>query len=66
MKLGVFTVLFGNKPFEETLDYVKELGLEAVEIGTGAYPGDGHCKPAELLKSDVKYRFVIDMASMGR
>ncbi|HEX5069190.1 MAG TPA: sugar phosphate isomerase/epimerase [Vicinamibacterales bacterium] len=49
MKLGVFAVLFGSKPFEETLDYLVELGLEAVEIGTGAYPGDAHCKPAELL-----------------
>ena len=52
MKIGVFAVLFGGKPFEETLDYIKELGLEAVEIGTGAYPGDAHCKPAELLKND--------------
>ena len=56
MKLGVFAVLFGGKPFEETLDYVKELGLEAVEIGTGAYPGDAHCKPAELLKNDKKLK----------
>lgn len=54
MKIGVFTVLFGTKPFEETLDYVKELGLEAVEIGTGAYPGDAHCRPSELLRSDRK------------
>ena len=23
MKLGVFAVLFGNKPFEDVLDYVK-------------------------------------------
>jgi sugar phosphate isomerase/epimerase len=51
MKLGVFTVLFGKKPFEEMLDYVVELGLEAVEIGTGAYPGDAYCKPDELLSS---------------
>ena len=49
MKIGVFAVLFGSKPFEETLDYLVELGLEAVEIGTGAYPGDAHCKPGELL-----------------
>ena len=51
MKLGVFTVLFGSKPFEEMLDYVAGLGVEAVEIGTGAYPGDAYCKPDELLAS---------------
>jgi sugar phosphate isomerase/epimerase len=53
MKIGVFAVVFGSKPFEETLDYLVEAGLEAVEIGTGAYPGDAHCKPGELL-ADAK------------
>src|SRR3954464_2852663 len=37
---------------EEMLDEVVDLGLEAVEIGTGNYPGDRHCKPAELLGDD--------------
>ena len=56
MRIGVFAVLFGDKPFEETLDYLKELGLGAVEIGTGAYPGNAHCKPGELLRSDQKIK----------
>ncbi|MDQ3170631.1 MAG: sugar phosphate isomerase/epimerase, partial [Acidobacteriota bacterium] len=56
MRLGVFTVLFGRKPFEEMLDYVVDLGIEAVEIGTGAYPGDAYCKPGELLASGKKLK----------
>ena len=54
MKLGVFTVLFGDTPFEETLDLVAGLGLQAVELGTGAYPGNAHCNPAQLLGSERK------------
>ena len=52
MKLGVFTVLFGDRPLEEALDRVVAAGLECVEIGTGNYPGDAHCRPAELLADD--------------
>lgn len=52
MKLGVFTVLFGKLSFEEMLDTVKAAGLDAVEIGTGGYPGDAHCNVDELLESE--------------
>lgn len=51
MKLGVFLVLFGGRPLEEALDLVAAQGVKAVEIGTGAYPGDAHCKPDELLEN---------------
>ncbi|OIK13298.1 sugar phosphate isomerase/epimerase [Bacillus sp. MUM 13] len=54
MKLGVFTVLFADKSFEEMLDTVKEAGLHAVEIGTGNYPGNAHCPLDELLESKEK------------
>ena len=54
MKIGVFAVLFSDKPFEKALDYLVELGVEAVEIGTGAYPGNAHCDPAVLLRSERK------------
>lgn len=52
MKLGVFTVLFSKLSFEEMLDKVKASGLDAVEIGTGGYPGDAHCNVDELLESE--------------
>jgi sugar phosphate isomerase/epimerase len=63
MKIGVFAVLFGSKPFEETLDYVVDLGLEAVEIGTGGYPGNAHANPGALLASERRlkaFREAID------
>lgn len=54
MKLGVLTVLYQNLPLEETLDKVAAMGIEAVEIGTGNYPGDAHCRPSELLEDQEK------------
>ena len=54
MKIGVFTVLLADKPFEAALDYLVDLGVEAIELGTGAYPGNAHCDPAALLRSSQK------------
>lgn len=56
MKVGVFTVLFAEMPFEKMLDHVAEAGCEAVEIGTGGYPPDAHCDMAELLKDPAAQR----------
>ncbi|AXI10065.1 TIM barrel protein [Oceanobacillus sp. 143] len=60
MKLGVFTVLFSGKPFEEMLDYVKDAGLQAVEIGTGGNPGTAHCDVDELLESEEKRKIFLE------
>ena len=49
MKLGVFTVLFGNLSFEAMLEKVRSFGLESIEIGTGGYPGSTHCDVDALL-----------------
>ena len=49
MKLGVLTVVYGDRPLDAVLDRVVELGLDAVELGTGNYPGDAHCPADELL-----------------
>ncbi len=54
MRLGVFTVLFQKLPFEAMLEHVAAAGVQAVEIGTGGYPGDHHCPLDALLESEEK------------
>lgn len=56
MKLGVLTVLFGQQSLDEALDYIKKVGVEVVELGTGNYPGNAHCNPDELLGNDKKLK----------
>jgi sugar phosphate isomerase/epimerase len=66
MKLGVFTVLFSQKSFEEMLDHVKEAGLDAVEIGTGGYPGNAHCDLDALLESEeLRKEYLEKVESRG-
>ena len=54
MKLGVFTVLLGQLSFDEMLAKVKSIGLEAIELGTGGYPGSDHINVDELLGDKSK------------
>lgn len=66
MKVGVFSAILSNLPLEKALSHIAGLGCETVELGTGAYPGDAHCKPAELLASKTKREaFVKTVAASG-
>lgn len=66
MKVGVFTVAFGDMKFEEALEYVAGVGVEAVEIGTGNYPGNAHCDTDKLLGSEAERRkFLKAVESRG-
>lgn len=66
MKLGVFSVLFSDKSLDDMLDYVSSMGIEAVELGTGGYPGDAHCKLDELLDDEQKQQeFLEKITSSG-
>ena len=55
MKLSVLANLYGSKPLDEALKIISSLGVHAVEIGAGGYPGKDHCNPAELLADEKKY-----------
>ncbi|WJP97980.1 sugar phosphate isomerase/epimerase family protein [Macrococcus bovicus] len=66
MKLGVFNPLFNDKSFEEMLDYVKASGVEAVEVGTGCYPGSKHIDVDQLLAdADAREAYLKAFAERG-
>lgn len=66
MKLGVFDPIYGRLDLEPMLDRIVEIGLDAVELGCGNFPGDRHCKPAELLADDDACdRFADAVTSRG-
>ena len=52
--IGVFDPVYDKFSLDEMLDKVSALGLEAMEIGTGGYPGTKHCPVQELLDDPAK------------
>ncbi|QOJ18844.1 MAG: sugar phosphate isomerase/epimerase [Phycisphaeraceae bacterium] len=61
MKLGVMAALFTGMEFEAALDYCADVGLDAIELPVGAYPGAPFFKPAEVLASDRRIKDILAM-----
>jgi sugar phosphate isomerase/epimerase len=54
--IGVFDPAFPDLSLEEMIEKFAGWGVEAVEIGTGGYPGTKHCPVQELLDDSAKLR----------
>lgn len=61
MKLSVFSVLYKDKPLNETLDILKSKGIKYVEIGAGGFIGKEHCNPKELIEDSRKREVFLDL-----
>jgi len=48
VRVGVFTALLANLSLDQVIEKLKQLGVNTVELGTGNYPGDPHCKLSML------------------
>ncbi|MHC4128530.1 MAG: sugar phosphate isomerase/epimerase family protein [Planctomycetota bacterium] len=51
MKLGVMAALFGGMKLDSVLTYCAELGLDAIELPAGGYPGQPFFDPRKVLSS---------------
>jgi sugar phosphate isomerase/epimerase len=66
VKLGIFTALLGKRPLDEALDFVCELGIEAVEIGVGGYASSRHLDVKKLLSSvNARSDFLANIRGRG-
>ena len=54
--IGVFDPVFEKLPLDAMIEKISAMGIEAVEIGTGGYPGSPHCPVQELLEDSGKLR----------
>jgi len=49
MDIGVLTVPLHDQDVDDALEYLAGLGVDAVELGCGGWPGQGHLDRADLL-----------------
>ncbi len=65
MKVGVFTPLLSQLPLPAVLEKLKVLNIDTVELGTGNYPGDAHCKLSMLDDTAALTEFQKVLADNG-
>ena len=65
MKVGVFTPLLSQLPLPAVLKKLKALGITTVELGTGNYPSDAHCKLSMLDDPTALAEFQKVLADHG-
>jgi sugar phosphate isomerase/epimerase len=65
MRIGVFTPLLSQLPLAAVLKKLKTLNIDTVELGTGNYSNDAHCKLSMLDDSPAFAEFQKVLADHG-
>jgi sugar phosphate isomerase/epimerase len=65
MRLGVYTALLADLSLDQVIAKLKALDIHTVELGTGGYPGDPHCKLSMLEDARALEEFQAKIAAAG-
>jgi sugar phosphate isomerase/epimerase len=65
MRVGVFTPLLSQLPLKSVLEKLAPLHINTVELATGNYVGDAHCKPSMLENPGALSDFKQILADHG-
>ncbi len=60
MKLGVMSAGLAGMGWDKALDYCQKVGLEAIELPVGCYPGQPFFDPPQVLKDAGAQRRIVD------
>ena len=63
MKLAVFNPVLGERDLEESLAYLSKLGVTAMEMGCGGYPGKQQINPKDYLGNPKACQELLDLFS---
>ena len=60
MYISVVSSIFGGMGLGESLDFLKEQGVGALELGVGGYPGTAHADAKALVRDKAKREALIE------
>jgi sugar phosphate isomerase/epimerase len=65
VRVGVFTALLAQMPLDQVIEKLKKLNIDTVELGTGNYPTDPHCKLSLLESKSALKEFKAKLDDNG-
>ena len=63
MDVGVLTVTLGDESLPDALGYLSGLGVDAVELGCGGFPGDDHLPREGYLDDERAQSDLLDLVA---
>ncbi|MBQ5927105.1 MAG: sugar phosphate isomerase/epimerase [Clostridia bacterium] len=60
MELSVVSSILGEYSLDESLSYLKSIGVNQLELGVGGYPGKAHADALVLCKDEGKRKELVD------
>ncbi|QAU11411.1 sugar phosphate isomerase/epimerase [Halorubrum sp. BOL3-1] len=61
MEVGVLTVPLGGEPIDDAVAYLDEIGVDALELGVGGWPGEDHVDRETLLDDEAAREDLRDL-----
>ena len=63
MDIGVLSVVLGDESLEDVLAYLSDIGVDAVELGCGGFPGADHLDREASLDSEDRQAELLDLVA---